>query len=157
MKLEDPRIGIMETEWAENRAGIPSGFIRLDPRIVSLSARIVAGALGAREHAAVGSVDDHAQHRRWRPRLGLEVQAHGERPPGRDLRSLALSERLDPRDDHVARAAAHEHLHRRARGTHLSPPRSRYAPPTTALEVPERTGIPVYLLLLSSTFGHGNM
>lgn len=28
MKLEDPRIGIMETEWAENRAGIPTGFIR---------------------------------------------------------------------------------------------------------------------------------
>ncbi|MGB0712770.1 MAG: outer membrane protein assembly factor BamC [Gammaproteobacteria bacterium] len=28
LKVEDPRIGIMETDWAENRAGIPDGPIR---------------------------------------------------------------------------------------------------------------------------------
>ena len=28
LTLDDPRIGIMETEWAENRAGIPDGIIR---------------------------------------------------------------------------------------------------------------------------------
>lgn len=28
LKMEDPSIGIMETEWVENRADIPQGFIR---------------------------------------------------------------------------------------------------------------------------------
>ncbi len=28
LKMEDPRIGIMETDWAENRADIPQGIIR---------------------------------------------------------------------------------------------------------------------------------
>jgi len=28
LKRDDPRIGIMETQWAENRADIPEGFIR---------------------------------------------------------------------------------------------------------------------------------
>lgn len=28
IKREDPRVGIVETEWAENRADIPQGFIR---------------------------------------------------------------------------------------------------------------------------------
>lgn len=28
IKMEDPTIGIMETDWAENRADIPQGFIR---------------------------------------------------------------------------------------------------------------------------------
>ena len=28
LTIDDPRIGIMETEWAENRAGIPDGLIR---------------------------------------------------------------------------------------------------------------------------------
>lgn len=28
IKMEDPSIGIMETDWAENRADIPQGFIR---------------------------------------------------------------------------------------------------------------------------------
>ena len=41
LKRDDPRIGIMETQWAENRADIPEGFIR------GLISKVFKGAYSA--------------------------------------------------------------------------------------------------------------
>lgn len=86
LKEEDPRLGIMETEWIENRADIPAGPIR------SLLSRVIDFAYSAptrdKFRVRLERVDDATEV--YLTHYGVEEVIRSDAPFGQDASDVAI-------------------------------------------------------------------